>query len=831
MLMVLQYDCPQDSPEGQNVVMATVGPVPRPSSAHAEEVMTRHPRPAYKVSTRSLLPLTTSEDLGENALKDPRNAIPTTTHTQVPRKIRASSNPVRQTRASMLRAQMNQRSSSMASKTTSAKKGGSHLDLTKSKNGSGPSPGHRLTSPNGFEESDPFTEKSTSTVQQQHISRKAPSPMNEDRRPNEDSINLSWSGQSLLKSETQISITSSLLSTPGRTPLIERVDTVNACLFWDLSESFEGSLVGYATKSSDDFQFGERRNRDAAVATSFTGARMVNIGDGARRNSYHGSPKANKELSTSRTMSLTNNPRPGAIIASFKKSAAAEAPSTEKVDREEKFEGDTRLARDMPRGNGIAANDSGVRKPSLTIAQQKRIILGRDSSNETSSTPDHQTYTRLNPSRNANPSTAGTKKVVHSQRNQVSARKGSTPNQPQPIGKKAVSTARLPRRSPTVETPTKKNNLRQPMFPAAKKPAPLSKMPINVVSPNAPSQKLKKPMQQAVAASRNKVSPVDHISASRNNDTQADHISDSRNKVPQVDQVDHSTVHRNQRAYGLRSPDLSPEQRYVIENPTGIPIPHTKSKPLADISGLGVSKNPRPSLGLKWLGLKGAAKSPNLGVEGFRNQKENVRPSTLSVPSPGNVLDREPSSKSKKHLGIKEWFHKSPRNSHGSHFSGKSFLKFGKPAEGKPAPVKASELSTGYGFTTEEVENLKTQLKTDCPGGDGGMNTVAGRYYSEKVPSFDESPSRDEKDGNPIAVAMELIHSARVEPDKAKSKRLFALSKIIVEAVTKSHDARVACVEAKKACTIAELANAEVNLKLHECVAWVQAWKNMMATK
>jgi hypothetical protein len=120
-------------------------------------------------------------------------------------------------------------------------------------------------------------------------------------------------------------------------------------------------------------------------------------------------------------------------------------------------------------------------------------------------------------------------------------------------------------------------------------------------------------------------------------------------------------------------------------------------------------------------------------------------------------------------------------------------------------------------FSNDEVEILIKRLSTQIPQTPdemNGFNALGGRYYTaDYTPNLDESPS---KEGNPIAVCMNLIDAASKEPQSPRRERLLQMSSILVDAVSKSRDAECAAEEAKMAATRAECAFLETRKHLQE---------------
>jgi hypothetical protein len=316
----------------------------------------------------------------------------------------------------------------------------------------------------------------------------------------------------------------------------------------------------------------------------------------------------------------------------------------------------------------------------------------------------------------------------------------------------------------------------------------------------------------------------------------------SINKTPRANPKDQaSKPSRIPRASPKEQSSIPHKVTYGTPTPGGFasspvtPSPNfgTEPKPLEDISEIGSAKNPRLGLARKLLGLgrktsaKTSPKTPGsegkLATDG--KKKENMPPSGIAVPS-----SSAPRTTTKKLLGVTDWFrtgHSTEKR--GSLSSGKNFLKFGKSRATINIP---DAVSPGYAFTDEEVELLKKRLSAHCPSDKDGFNVVGGQYYTNKPPTLDESPTRAEKEGNPIAVCMDLINTAARQTDQAKRDNLFAMSTILCDAVSKSKDAQMASAkatlaseEAQIARQMAERAKAEVFHNLNEVVKMIGGWR------
>lgn len=230
---------------------------------------------------------------------------------------------------------------------------------------------------------------------------------------------------------------------------------------------------------------------------------------------------------------------------------------------------------------------------------------------------------------------------------------------------------------------------------------------------------------------------------------------------------------------------------------------------LMDITGIGSGSNPRttPVTSRNWFGRRGnetlliSRPVPISGLvsESYSpmdSQKENSRPlmgNYQQYPQPQKVT---PKAKTKPLGNLTSW------------------LSSSKRLKGKSSPLTPN----GH-FFQEEVDDLIKRLSAQIPQSPGlrnGSNVLGGRYYSSSVPSLEKSPSKDEKDRNPIAVCMDLINAASNEPQSPKRESLLQMSRVMVDAVSKSRDAECAAEEAKMAANRAEMAFLETRKHLAE---------------
>lgn len=227
---------------------------------------------------------------------------------------------------------------------------------------------------------------------------------------------------------------------------------------------------------------------------------------------------------------------------------------------------------------------------------------------------------------------------------------------------------------------------------------------------------------------------------------------------------------------------------------------------LVDITSIGCSSNPRtiPVSG-RWFGRRetGIPIIPRpamiSGLVEDDTQKENHRPHTGGE----QCLQPQGVTPKLRALGnLTNW------------------LSSGRKSKGK----SASPPPNGR-FSPEEVESLIKRLSTQIPqtpDQKNGFRVLGGRYYSLNIPNLDKSPSKDEKDRNPIAVCMDLINTASNEPQSFRRENLLQMSRIMVDIVSKSRDAECAAEEAKLAARRAEVAFLETRKHLAEMTELVK---------
>lgn len=244
----------------------------------------------------------------------------------------------------------------------------------------------------------------------------------------------------------------------------------------------------------------------------------------------------------------------------------------------------------------------------------------------------------------------------------------------------------------------------------------------------------------------------------------------------------------------------------IIVHTAGSPSGYKNSSSngvLVDITSIGYSSNPRTTpISGRWFGRRGTeipTVSRPITISGPINddtQKENHRPiigGGEQYPQPQGVT---PKPKSGTLGNLTNW------------------LSSGRKSKGKSSPPPPNGR-----FSPDEVESLIKRLSTQIPqtpDQKNGFRVLGGRYYSLNIPSLDKSPSKDEKDRNPIAVCMDLINTASNEPQSDRRESLLQMSRIMVDIVSKSRDAECAAEEAKLAAKRAEVAFLETRKYLVE---------------
>ncbi|KAH8150858.1 uncharacterized protein LAJ45_05039 [Morchella importuna] len=241
----------------------------------------------------------------------------------------------------------------------------------------------------------------------------------------------------------------------------------------------------------------------------------------------------------------------------------------------------------------------------------------------------------------------------------------------------------------------------------------------------------------------------------------------------------------------------------------------SSSPVLVDITEIGSASNPRvtPS-GCTWFGGTSRILGPMVGsLIHTDSQKENSR---ICIDKKQHSLQSTSSGTARSKSGPLEnfvgWLSRgSPKFSHTE--SG-GFLKYATIRKNKE---RSSPVTPHGEFSQDEVVNLMKRLSAQIPqtpDGKKAFNGLGGRYYTSNIPSLDESPSKDEKKRNPIAVCMDLINAASNEPQSARREKLLQMSRVMVDAVSKSRDAECAAEEAEMAAKRAERAFLETRKHL-----------------
>jgi hypothetical protein len=304
----------------------------------------------------------------------------------------------------------------------------------------------------------------------------------------------------------------------------------------------------------------------------------------------------------------------------------------------------------------------------------------------------------------------------------------------------------------------------------------------------------------------------------------------TRGAIPVVNETTNKAI-MDGNTKGFRSAELltlTTEEIEVIEAEPTVQSksPDSKSAPLADISGIGASSNPR---GCNWTGRKKSLKAatPSAAKITPRGRKENVRPFRMPV-TPGTATSRSSrataandSTKISKKVAIVKWF--GNRQSSGTGFSKKLSL-FGKSPRG--STVSASSVSPkATSFSKEEVDEVNRRLSAEVPPNpDGGFHIVGGAYYCHK-PNLDNSPTKEQMEENPIAVCMNLLYLVTIERDPERRERMLSLTTALVDTVTKSRDAECAMEQAKISALRAESAYLDMMDRVYRVMEVVQVWK------
>lgn len=233
---------------------------------------------------------------------------------------------------------------------------------------------------------------------------------------------------------------------------------------------------------------------------------------------------------------------------------------------------------------------------------------------------------------------------------------------------------------------------------------------------------------------------------------------------------------------------------------------------LVDITSIGCLSNPRTTpISNRWFGRRGTeipTVSRPITISGpidDDTQKENHRPMIGGGEQHLQPQGVTPKSKSGTLGNLTNW------------------LSSGRKSKGK-----SSSPPPNGRFSPDEVESLIKRLSAQIPqtpDQKSGFRALGGRYYSLNIPSLDKSPSKDEKDRNPIAVCMDLINTASNEPQSDRRESLLQMSRVMVDIVSKSRDAECAAEEAKLAAKRAEVAFLETRKHLVDVTELVKRKK------
>jgi len=467
------------------------------------------------------------------------------------------------------------------------------------------------------------------------------------------------------------------------------------------------------------------------------------------------------------------------------------------------------------KGKGVVAPDNAADHPGDRGQQKMQKPVGFESKLKRASYPRGaaRSTAKQNTPTYPNPTTSAIRQRLTNGATSAMANKGS--------GHVRAGARAAKRTATPVGAPRVSPRSRQPNNLPIAKPAVLGNKSINIKSPAQQTPPVKK---SANVSGRELPSVFSGLNRKENRDAKGK-LSTASPNILRLNPT----------------PKRSPGSAIPKQSP-GSSIPRLSRKPSADITGIGASRNSRFNVttgaNRKWLGLK---KAPKVGpttpyekipVPTAAAGKENVDPSKRQI----HVSD-EQGTKSTKCLGAFNWFRdnrascqsEDNRTNIQSRLPGKNFPKFGKSSAAGPATGgKRTARSIPEAFlpwfdiTQEQVDTLKNRLSANYPSPE---NAVGGQYSSKNVSTIDASPARDEKEGNPIRVCMELINSACAEQNPEVRENLFMMSRILVDTVTRSKDAQCASEKARLASQEAKLATAEVFVKLQSVVEILADWK------
>lgn len=605
--------------------------------------------------------------------------------------------------------------------------------------------------------------------------------------------------------KTHVSIAGSLISTPNKSDSLERVDSLGSIVTTSSAGPIPTAIVPAAKPAF-------------VLSGKVKPLRTIVGGNKSRPSSYAGTPKRTEKSKSRRAESLD-----------FKKLTAREVMGKETLRKEM-----AAVKRDIA-SQRSKENEQKTRKAQLAaLNKQEPTISSRLShgaanfdqmsgNSPAARAPQQVALKRPIPAYMRGTTSAGAKRLLQNANHMQAMKSLSPPQLPGPTIRQ--TTARKPKRAPTFPTPSKLNETPTKCAPRTipmreKSGLNQSSTPAkHAIYGNAktfpglvPSLMVTKPSFDNKAATEPNFRGF-HSENLENKAVVEQNLHGFRSGNP-------STLTPNEvKAIGNPS-TLTPKEAQAIGSQSRFPRASVSPRPLADITTIGSNKNPRPSIGRRLLNLK-ISPNPHAG-------KENISPSQAPNSDPSNSS----SHKNKKHINLKRWFrhpenpapnrNSSNRNSSGSALSG--ILRFGRtPAPEMRRNSEPAAPHQAYGFSQREIDNLKSRISQQYP--EGGFNIVGGKYFTTKVPTLDHSPDREDKEENPIAVCMDLINTAHSERDVEKRESLFAMSRILVDAVTKSREAQCAAEEAKVAGLKAEQAVLLVDGRLRECTRLVNNWK------
>lgn len=326
-------------------------------------------------------------------------------------------------------------------------------------------------------------------------------------------------------------------------------------------------------------------------------------------------------------------------------------------------------------------------------------------------------------------------------------------------------------------------------------------------SPNAPplSSSARHTQRPSLSSQRHS-GKLRRVSTSRSVYATPTRITASRPRVPMPRIVPSPSVKRNtplgERILNRHTPPnlrlpSNVGARNSNEVKSDIPRASTKAKqpgksdPLEDISGLGASKK---TTGRNWLRRR-TLQPPNTDD----SRQENVKP-TANKRNSGFVNTISTWLKSDKNTtsGQNERRSSTAGSIFGTASRAASRLSMARCMTPQPqgvapesvTPLNANSPDEHFKISQEDVERLVNALESKQPlkKDRDGFTTLDGRYYSKNVPTLEESPSKEDKEQNPVAVCMRLIEEARTEPDRQLRDKMMALCILYVDTVAKTAD-------------------------------------------